>query len=74
MGSEMCIRDRVKPDFKKLGPKFGKQMKAAAAALTSLSQAEIASLEAQGFIELTLDGNSQRVELAEVAVMSEVIP
>ncbi|MGM9873078.1 MAG: isoleucine--tRNA ligase [Muribaculaceae bacterium] len=65
---------RVKPDFKKLGPKFGKQMKTAAAALTSLSQAEIASLEAQGFIELTLDGNSQRVELADVEVISEDIP
>lgn len=65
---------RVKPDFKKLGPKFGKQMKAAAAALTSLSQAEIASLESQGFIELTLDGNSRRVELADVEVISEDIP
>ena len=65
---------RVKPDFKKLGPKFGKQMKAAAAALTSLSQAEIASLEAQGFIDLTLDGNCQRVDIADVEVISEDIP
>ena len=36
---------RVKPDFKKLGPKFGKSMKTVAAAITSMSQAEIASLE-----------------------------
>ena len=65
---------RVKPDFKKLGPKFGKQMKAAAAAITSLSQPEIASLEREGFIELQLDGVSARVEAADVEIISEDIP
>ena len=38
----------LKPDFKKLGPKFGKSMKALAAKLTSLSQAEINQFEKDG--------------------------
>ena len=47
---------RVKPDFKKLGKKLGKQMKAAAAALAALSQADIARLTREGSITLDLDG------------------
>ncbi len=65
---------RVKPDFKKLGPKFGKQMKAAAAALTSLSQPEIIAFERDGYIDLKLDETTTRVEAADVEIISEDIP
>ena len=65
---------RVKPEFKKLGPKFGKQMKAAAKAISELSQQEIASLERDGFIELALEGTPVKVEAADVEIISEDIP
>lgn len=65
---------RVKPDFKKLGKKLGKQMKAAAKAIAELSQADIASLEREGFIDLALDGETSRIELADVEIISEDIP
>ena len=39
---------KVKPDFKKLGPKFGKQMKQVAAAIQGLDQHEISRLEREG--------------------------
>lgn len=71
---EGALVKRVKPDFKKLGPKFGKQMKAAAKAIGELSQADIASLEHNGFIDLTLDGNAYRVEQSDVEIFSEDIP
>lgn len=64
---------RVKPDFKKLGKKLGKQMKAAAKAIAELSQADIASLEREGFIDLALDGETSRIELADVEIISEDI-
>ncbi len=71
---EGVLVKRVKPDFKKLGPVFGKQMKAAAAALTSLDQKQIAQFERDGYIDLTLDGESKRVDVANVEIISEDIP
>ena len=65
---------RVKPDFKKLGPKFGKTMKAVAAAITSMSQQEIASLEKNGNITLNVDGNEAVIEVVDVEIISEDIP
>lgn len=65
---------RVKPDFKVLGKKLGKQMKAAAQALSNLSQQQIAGLESTGYIDLDLDGSAVRIEAADVEIISEDIP
>ncbi len=66
---------RVKPDFKKLGPKFGKQMKSVAKAVQALTQQQIASLEKEGKVTFPLeDGADATVELADVEVISEDIP
>ena len=65
---------RVKPDFKKLGPKFGKTMKAVAAAITSMSQQDIATLEKNGNITLNVDGNEAVIEAVDVEIISEDIP
>lgn len=65
---------RVKPDFKKLGPKFGKQMKAVAAAITSLDQAQISSLEKDGEITLQLAGQPIKIEAGDVEIISQDIP
>ena len=65
---------RVKPDFKVLGKKLGKQMKAAAQALSNLSQQQIAGLESTGYIDLDLDGAAVRIEATDVEIISEDIP
>ncbi len=65
---------RVKPDFKKLGPKYGKVMKALAAKITGLSQPEIAQFEKDGKIAIDLDGQQAEVELGDVEIISEDIP
>lgn len=65
---------RVKPDFKSLGKKLGKRMKAAAAAIAALTQPQIALLEREGFISLELEGEPTRIDLADVEVISEDIP
>ena len=64
----------VKPDFKKLGPKFGKLMKAAATAIKSLDQKQIATLEAEGRISFDLEGTPAEIELSDVEIISEDIP
>jgi len=65
---------KVKPDFKKLGPKFGKSMKKVAAAIQTLTQPQIAGLERDGSIVLDIDGENATVDLADVDVISEDIP
>ena len=73
-GDNGILVKRLKPDFKKLGPKFGKSMKAVAAALTAMDTKAINALEQAGFVELDLAGIPARVELADVEVISEDIP
>lgn len=72
--SEGVLVKRVKPDFKKLGPKYGKIMKQLAAALTSMSQHEIAVLDREGKIEVNVNGTMALVEKSDVEIISEDIP
>ena len=64
----------VKPDFKKLGPKHGKRMKAVAAAVKELSAQQIAAFERDGAITLDIDGTPATIDLADVEIISEDIP
>jgi isoleucyl-tRNA synthetase len=72
--SEGIFAKRVKPDFKKLGPKFGKQMKAVAAAVAAMSSAQIAEIENNGAVNLDIDGQNASIELSDVEIISEDIP
>ena len=72
---ENILVKRVKPDFKKLGPKHGKSMKQVAAAITSLSQAQIRDFERAGSISIVLPDNTEAVvDAADVEIISEDIP
>ena len=65
---------RIKPDFKKLGPKFGKMMKSVAAALSTMEQGAIANFEKSGQVSLDLDGQQAVVDVADVEIINEDIP
>ncbi len=65
---------RIKPDFKKLGPKCGKNMKTIAQMLTEFSQEQIAELEKNGQYTLDVAGASVVVEKGDVEILSEDIP
>ena len=73
-GASGVLVKKVKCDFKKLGPKFGKQMKAVAAAVAGMSQEDIAQLEKNGSFTFSLDGGDTVVEVADVEIFSEDIP
>ena len=73
-GAAGVLVKKVKCDFKKMGPKFGKQMKAVAAAVAEMSQEAIAELEMNGSYTLQLDGTDVVVEAADVEIFSEDIP
>ena len=65
---------KIKPDFKKLGPRYGKIMKALAAAIQTMSQDEINAFEKAGTYTLTVEGQEAVIERADVEIISEDIP
>ncbi len=65
---------RIKPDFKKLGPKYGKIMKQVAAGIGNFSQSDIRKIEAEGNIVLTIEGQPVNVEIGDVEIVAEDIP
>ncbi len=65
---------RVKPDFKKLGPRYGKIMKQLADAITRMEQADILRFEKDGSFTFTIEAQQAVVELADVDIISEDIP
>ena len=65
---------RIKPDFKKLGPRYGKIMKALAAAIQQMSQEDINAFEKAGTYTLQVDGQDAVLERTDVEIISEDIP
>ena len=72
-GSNILVK-KVKPDFKKLGPRYGKVMKALAAAIQAMTQEEIATFERDGSFTFSIDGNACTVVTDDVEIISEDIP
>ena len=66
-------KKKIKPDFKKLGPRFGKDMKAIAAAITNLSGEEINVIEKTGSFELNIPGNPV-ITREDVEIITEDVP
>jgi isoleucyl-tRNA synthetase len=64
------LKKKVKPNFKTLGPKFGKDMKAVAEAITNMSAEELKSLESNGSISVS----GFNIALGDVEILTEDIP
>ena len=71
---ESGLVKRVKADFKKLGPKYGKIMKDLGKAISSMEQKDIALLEKIGSFEFVNLPGSPIVTLEDVEVIPEDIP
>jgi len=65
---------KIKANFKTLGPKFGKQMKAIAEKINNFTQADIITMEKKGVYELDIEETSVKIDLADVEILSEDIP
>jgi isoleucyl-tRNA synthetase len=64
---------QIKPDFKKLGPRFGKEMKAVAAVIQQFDQSAISTLEKDGEISVFLNEKSVTLNLDDVIISSQDI-
>ena len=65
---------KVKPNFRTLGKKFGPQMKLVAAAIGQWTKTEIAEIEKNGSINISLEGEPASLLLEDVEISSEDIP
>ncbi len=73
-GSNGILVKRIKPDFKKLGPKCGKDMKQVAVALQNMEQEAIAQFEKAGEYTFTINEQAIVVSTDDVTIFSEDIP
>jgi isoleucyl-tRNA synthetase len=65
------VRKKAKPNFKSIGPKFGKNVQTVAARIKELTGAEIAALEGTGTLELTVNGAALAIGQADVEIVRE---
>ncbi len=72
--TEGIIKKKIKPNFKALGTKMGAKMKAAGAAITAMTGAQIVTLEKTGEILLSIEGEELSIALTEVEIAAEDIP
>jgi len=63
----------IKPNFKVLGPKFGKDMRLVAAAIEKLSQEDINNIEKEGVLSFEVNGKNSTLTLEEVEITSQDI-
>ena len=71
-GSGILVK-QIKPDFKKLGPRFGKDMKSIAQSISSFGQDEISRLEKDGEISILFNEKNVTLTLDEVLISSQDI-
>jgi len=63
----------IKPNFKVLGPKYGKEMRFVGAAIQTLTQEDINKIEKEGAIDLKLGDNFVKLSIDEVEISSQDI-
>lgn len=71
-GSGILVK-QIKPDFKVLGPRFGKDMKAVAAAISKFDQQQIAKIEKEGEITVLINEINTKLALEDVIISSQDI-
>jgi isoleucyl-tRNA synthetase len=64
---------QIKPNFKALGPRFGKDMGLISKEIQSFSVEQIAELELKGELELAISGKSLILALSDVEISSQDI-
>ena len=68
------VTKKIKPNFKTLGKTLGANMKFAQAAIEALTQADIAKIEQDKTINLTLNGQAYPLSIEDFLITSEDIP
>lgn len=70
--SDILVK-QIKPNFKTLGPRFGKDMKLIAAQINSFTADDIKKIEQKGVLDVEINGKSITLELEDVEISSQDI-
>ena len=70
--SEILVK-QIKPNFKALGPRFGKDMKLISNAIQKLQEKDIKEIEEKGILEIEINGKSVRLQSGDVEITSQDI-
>jgi len=70
--SDILVK-QIKPNFKTLGPKFGKEMKLIANCIRNFTKEDILKIELEGKMPIELDGKMINLELSDVEISSKDI-
>jgi isoleucyl-tRNA synthetase len=68
------VNKKAKPNFKTLGRRMGKHMKAANALISQMNQSEIESFEKSGSYNLEIEGENYELTTEDIEILSEDIP
>src|SRR5690606_31280972 len=72
-GNGMFVK-QIKPNFKTIGPKYGKQMKAISAMVAQFTQDDIAAVEANKGWKGEIDGVAVELDMADFEILAQDIP
>lgn len=70
--SDILVK-KIKPNFKMLGPRFGKDMKLISNAISNFSAEDIKNIEQNGTLDVEINGKSVTLELGDVEITSQDI-
>jgi len=70
--SDILVK-QIKPNFKALGPRFGKDMKLIANSVQKLQANDIKQIEEKGVLDIEINGKSIRLQLDDVEITSQDI-
>ena len=70
--SSILVKE-IKPNFKTLGPRFGKEMKAVSEAIDGLSEVQIQTIEKEGSLSIEINGKNTILEASDVIIQSKDI-
>ena len=70
--SDILVK-QIKPNFKTLGPKFGKEMKVIANSIQNFTKEDILKIELEGKISIELEEKIINLELSDVEISSKDI-
>jgi isoleucyl-tRNA synthetase len=68
------LKKKIKADFKKLGPKYGKLMKSIAEKIQQLNQEEIVTLERNGTYDVKIGEENITISVEDVEIAVEDVP
>lgn len=68
------LKKKIKPNFKALGPKYGKNMKAVGELINAMNEEQIREVERNGQVTLTSGDTTFEILLAEIEILTEDVP